>query len=191
MANIQGMKVLPPQNRLQTPLPKIGIRPTIDGRYGGDGAESREGAEGPDGRGLHHDRDETFDVLRAWETDRGPQHFHYDAWWHLNQNVLVSSEWGTPSMIENGLVPELLLGQKYGHSLHFWDLAEGRNLQTVDLGAEQQMVLELLLADMPEQGYKWNGDDASPANGRSRSAFCCSPPRGVWQSPQSETWLAR
>ncbi len=22
---------------------------------------------------------ETFDVLRAWETDRGPQHFHYDA----------------------------------------------------------------------------------------------------------------
>lgn len=35
MAQVQGMKVSPPQNRLQTPLPKIGIRPTIDGRYGG------------------------------------------------------------------------------------------------------------------------------------------------------------
>lgn len=35
MAHIQGMKVALPQNRLQTPLPKIGIRPTIDGRYGG------------------------------------------------------------------------------------------------------------------------------------------------------------
>lgn len=35
MAKLQGMKVLPPQNRLQTPHPKIGIRPTIDGRYGG------------------------------------------------------------------------------------------------------------------------------------------------------------
>ena len=46
-------------------------------------------------------------------------------------------------MIEDGLVPELLLGQKYGHALHFWDLAEGRHLQTVDLGAQHQMVLEL------------------------------------------------
>ena len=27
---------------------------------------------------------------------------HYDAWWHLNQNVLISSEWGSPSMIEDG-----------------------------------------------------------------------------------------
>ena len=83
------------------------------------------GAEGDDdGPGgialLDH---ETFDVLRAWETDRGPQHFHYDAWWHLNQNVLISSEWGSPSMIEDGIVPELLLGQKYGHAIHFWDLA--------------------------------------------------------------------
>jgi len=29
------MKINPPQNRLVTPLPKLGIRPTIDGRYGG------------------------------------------------------------------------------------------------------------------------------------------------------------
>jgi L-fucose isomerase len=35
MANVQGMKVSKPQNRLRTALPKIGIRPTIDGRYGG------------------------------------------------------------------------------------------------------------------------------------------------------------
>ncbi|MFL6097598.1 MAG: selenium-binding protein SBP56-related protein, partial [Blastococcus sp.] len=59
------------------------------------------GADGNDGPGgialLDHN---TFDVLRAWETDRGPQYLAYDAWWHLNQNVLVSSEWGTPSMIE-------------------------------------------------------------------------------------------
>ena len=54
----------------------------------------------------------TFEVLRAWETDRGPQHFHYDAWWHLNRNVLISSEWGSPSMIENGVVPDLLLGKQ-------------------------------------------------------------------------------
>jgi len=123
------------------------------------------GAGGNDGPGgialLDHS---TFDVLRAWETDRGPQYLAYDAWWHLNQNVLVSSEWATPSMIEDGLVPELLLAQKYGHSVHFWDLAEGRNLQTVDLGAEHQMVLELRPSHDPEATWGFVGVVVSTAD---------------------------
>ncbi|MCW3100369.1 MAG: L-fucose isomerase [Chthonomonadaceae bacterium] len=35
MANVTGIKTQPPVNRLRGSLPKIGIRPTIDGRYGG------------------------------------------------------------------------------------------------------------------------------------------------------------
>ena len=109
------------------------------------------GAHGADGPGgialLDHD---TFDVLRAWETDRGPQYLAYDAWWHLNQNTLITSEWGTPSMIEDGINPELLLGHKYGHALHFWDLAAGRHLQTVDLGEQHQIALELRPSHDPE-----------------------------------------
>src|SRR5215510_6728312 len=97
--------------------------------------------DGPGGIALlDHD---TFDVLRAWETDRGPQYLAYDAWWHLNQNTLITSEWGTPSMIEAGVDPELLLAHKYGHALHFWDLATGRHRQRVDLGEQHQMALEL------------------------------------------------
>jgi selenium-binding protein 1 len=113
------------------------------------------GNEGPGGIALLDHT--TFDVLRAWETDRGPQYLAYDAWWHLQQNTLVTSEWGTPSMIENGVDPELLLGQKYGHKLHFWDLAEGRHLQEVDLGAQHQMVLELRPAHDPEATYGFVG----------------------------------
>jgi methanethiol oxidase len=109
------------------------------------------GADGSDGPGgvalLDH---ESFEVLRAWESDRGPQWLAYDLWWHLRQNIAVTSEWGTPSMIENGLVPELLLGRRYGHSLHFWELDSGRHLQSVDLGDENQMVLELRPAHDPE-----------------------------------------
>src|SRR5215207_5586576 len=100
---------------------------------------------------------ETFDVVRAWETDRGPQHFHYDAWWHLNQNVLISSEWGSPSMIEDGIVPELLLGQKYGHALHFWDLAAGKHVQRVDLGAQHQMALEVRPSHDPDATWGFVG----------------------------------
>src|SRR6185437_7273267 len=35
MAKVGGMKTLDPVNRLQNALPKIGIRPTIDGRREG------------------------------------------------------------------------------------------------------------------------------------------------------------
>lgn len=109
------------------------------------------GADGADGPGgvalLDHEK---FEVLRAWESDRGPQQLAYDVWWHLRQNIAVTSEWGSPSMIEDGLVPELLLGRRYGHSLHFWELDSGRHLQSLDLGDENQMVLELRPAHDPE-----------------------------------------
>ncbi|CAM02557.1 selenium-binding protein 1 [Saccharopolyspora erythraea NRRL 2338] len=123
------------------------------------------GANGSDGPGgiavLDHD---TFDVVRAWETDRGPQHLAYDAWWHLNHNTLITSEWGTPSMIEDGLNPELLLGNQYGHALHFWDLDAGRHVQRVDLGAEHQMVLELRPAHNPDATWGFAGVVVSTAD---------------------------
>ena len=49
---------------------------------------------------------ETFDVRGQWEMDRGPQEMAYDFWWHLGQDTVMTSEWGTPNMIENGIVPE-------------------------------------------------------------------------------------
>ncbi len=121
-----------------------------------------DGSDGPGGIALlDHD---TFDVLGAWETDRGPQYLAYDAWWHLKQNTLVSSEWGTPSMIEDGVDPELLLGNKYGHVLHFWDLAAGRHVQAVDLGAEHQMALELRPSHDPEATWGFVGVVVSTAD---------------------------
>ncbi|PRY27684.1 selenium-binding protein SBP56-related protein [Pseudosporangium ferrugineum] len=108
-------------------------------------------AEGPGGIAvLDHT---TFDVRGAWEHDRGDQFFAYDFWWHLTRDVLVSSEWGTPSMIENGIDPELLVGRRYGHRLHFWDLAKRTLVQTVDLGDQYQMPLELRPAHDPRREY--------------------------------------
>ncbi len=114
-----------------------------------------EGDSGPGGIALLDHS--TFDVIGAWEKDRGPQYLAYDAWWHLRQNTLISSEWGTPAMIEDGLVPELLLGKEYGHSLHFWDLAAGTHAQRVDLGAEHQMPLELRPSHDPEATWGFVG----------------------------------
>jgi len=95
----------------------------------------------------------TFNVLGRWEVDRGPQALAYDMWWHLGHDTVVTSEWGTPDMFENGLVPELLLAGKYGHKLHFWDLHRRKHLQEIDLGTEHQLIFELRPAHDPTKAY--------------------------------------
>jgi selenium-binding protein 1 len=114
----------------------------------------------PDGDGpggilvLDHD---SFNVLGRWEVDRGPQQLAYDFAWHLGHDTLLTSEWGTPNMVEGGLNPELLLQGRYGHSLHVWDLRKRRHLAALDLGAEQQMVLELRPSHDPTKAYGFVG----------------------------------
>ncbi|WP_454727125.1 MULTISPECIES: selenium-binding protein SBP56-related protein [Cupriavidus] len=96
---------------------------------------------------------ESFAPLGQWEVERGPQQFAYDGWWHLGYDTLVTSEWGTPDMIEDGLVPEILLGSRYGRRLHFWDLNKRRHLQEIDFGEEHQLVFELRPAHDPTKAY--------------------------------------
>ena len=114
----------------------------------------------PDGNGpggifvLDHD---SFDPKGAWERDHGPQRLHYDFAWHLGHDTTITSEWGTPSMVRNGLVPELLLGGKYGNSLHVWDLRKGHHRQKLELGPQYQMTLELRPARDPRKAYGFSG----------------------------------
>jgi methanethiol oxidase len=121
----------------------------------------------PDGDGpggiflLDH---ENFSVKGQWEEDRGPQELAYDFWWHLMHGTLISSEWGTPNMVEDGINPELLLGGKYGHHLHIWDLESRSHRQTIDIGADQQMVLELRPAHDPRKTYGFVGVVVSTAD---------------------------
>ncbi|HEY7351401.1 MAG TPA: selenium-binding family protein [Terriglobales bacterium] len=103
---------------------------------------------------LDHD---SFDVLGRWEFDRGPQYLAYDFWWHLGYDTMLTSEWGTPNMVEKGLNPELLLGAKYGHRLHVWDLRKRRHKQVLDLGQEYQLPLELRPAHDPTKTYGFVG----------------------------------
>ncbi len=96
---------------------------------------------------------ESFEPLGRWEVDRGPQQLSYDAWWHLGYDTMVTSEWGTPDTFENGLIPEVLLGSKYGRKLHFWDFTKRKHLQEIDFGEEHQLVFELRPAHDPTKAY--------------------------------------
>ena len=115
------------------------------------------GVDGDGPGGLFTLDHETFDVRGKWEHDRGPQHLAYDFAWHLGLDTMVSSEWGTPNMVKDGLNPELLLAGKYGHALHVWDLKKRRHIREIDLGAEHQMVLELRPAHNPSRAYGFAG----------------------------------
>jgi selenium-binding protein 1 len=111
--------------------------------------------EGPGGVFLMDAQ--TFEIRGQWEVQRGPQYLAYDFAWHLGHDAMVTSEWGTPNMFENGLNPELLLGGKYGHQLHFWHLDKRKHKQVLDLGPEQQLVLELRPARNPIKAYGFAG----------------------------------
>ena len=100
---------------------------------------------------------ETFEIKGRWEQDRGPQYLAYDFWWHLGHDTMITSEWGTPEMVENGVNPELLLAGKYGHALHVWNLRTRRHQQVLDLGPEYQMVLELRPSHDPNKTYGFVG----------------------------------
>ena len=114
----------------------------------------------PDGDGpggifiLDHD---SFEPRGTWERDHGPQRLAYDFAWHLGHDTTITSEWGTPSMVRDGVNPELLLGGKYGNSLHVWDLRKGSHQQKLPLGDEYQMTLELRPARDPRKAYGFVG----------------------------------
>jgi len=64
------------------------------------GGGGKDGTDGPPGVFIMDC--ETFDVLGRWEIDRGPQKLHYDFWWNLPRDYMVTSEWGLPPQFENG-----------------------------------------------------------------------------------------
>ena len=114
-------------------------------------------AEAPGPGGVFLVDHESFEVRGQFEIDRGDQELAYDFWWHLGWDTMLTSEWAPPRLMENGLVPEALLGRQYGHRLHVWDLRRRRRIQALDLGDNHQMVLELRPAHDPRKTHGFVG----------------------------------
>jgi hypothetical protein len=99
---------------------------------------------------AHHIKDSKNPAVKT------PNHvLHHPSEQVRQNNHMVTSEWALPPQFENGIVPEDLLSNKYGHRIHFWDLRARRNVQTIDLGANHQMALEVRPAHDPvrEHGF--------------------------------------
>jgi methanethiol oxidase len=96
-----------------------------------------------------------FSIAGVWEREKNGQEFMYDFWYQPRQNTLVSSEWGAPNTFLDGFNPADVAAGNYGRSLNFWDLERRTKVQTIDLGDEGLIPLEIRWQHDPDsaQGF--------------------------------------
>ena len=92
----------------------------------------------------------TFEVKGRWENGGERPPLNYDFWYQPRKNVLISSEFGEPNAYEKGFDIEDVGAGRYGQRIHFWDLAERRLEQTIDLGEPGLVPLEVRWLHDPE-----------------------------------------
>ena len=92
----------------------------------------------------------TFEVKGRWENGGATPPLNYDFWYQPRKNVLVSSEFGEPNAYEPGFDLDDVTAGRYGSRLHFWNLAERELEQTVDLGENGLVPLEVRWLHDPE-----------------------------------------
>lgn len=85
---------------------------------------------------------QTFDVKYEWPK-KGYAKFGYDFWYQPRHNVMISTEWGSPYAFRKGFRLQDVQNGEYGHSLNVWKWEEKELAQTIDLGEEGQMPLEV------------------------------------------------
>jgi selenium-binding protein 1 len=84
----------------------------------------------------------TFELKGRWENGGATPRFNYDFWYQPRKNALVSSEFGEPNAYEPGFDLDDVAAGRYGSRLHFWNLAERRLEQTLELGENGLVPLE-------------------------------------------------
>jgi selenium-binding protein 1 len=149
--------------------------------------------EGPGGFLLI---DQEFEIAGRWEKPNANMKFNYDFWYQPRHNVLVSSEWAAPNTVRPGFNPADVQAGKYGQRLHFWNFTTGELEQTVDLGAEGLIPLEVRWQHDPDsvQGFvgaalsssiwRWNRETADKPSWRAEKVVQVEPvEREGWPFP--------
>ncbi len=107
--------------------------------------------------------DPEFNVVGRWESSIEGMNFNYDFWYQPRHNVMVSSEWAAPNTVKNGFKIEDVQAGKYGHHLHFWNWSEKRIEQSIDLGPEGMIPLEVRFHHNPDSTHGFVGAALSSA----------------------------
>uniref|UniRef100_A0AAY5EP47 Methanethiol oxidase n=1 Tax=Electrophorus electricus TaxID=8005 RepID=A0AAY5EP47_ELEEL len=98
---------------------------------------------------------ETFEITGNWELPGEAAPFGYDFWYQPRHNVMMSTEWGAPKVLANGFNPADVKAGHYGQRIHVWDWTTHKCVQTLDLGEEGAIPLEIRFLHDPAaaEGY--------------------------------------
>lgn len=99
---------------------------------------------------------EDLEIEGRWDPP-GDIEFNYDFWYQPRHNLMVSSEWAAPTTYYPGFDLEDVEAGKYGRQLHFWDWDAGTVDQTLDLGEEGMIPLEVRFLHTPESAHGFVG----------------------------------
>lgn len=96
---------------------------------------------------------EDFSLMGNWE--KSHIEMGYDFWYQPKFNVMISTEWGSPNAWRNGFNLEDVKNGLYGHRLYVWDWKDRTLKQTLELGEEGMIPLEIRFLHDPtaQQGF--------------------------------------
>ena len=97
-----------------------------------------------------------FSIAGRWDPP-GEIEMNYDYWYQPRRNVMVSSEWAAPETYYPGFDLEDVEAGNYGRRLHVWDWSEGTVEQTIDLGEEGRIPLEVRFLHSPVSTHGYVG----------------------------------
>jgi selenium-binding protein 1 len=101
--------------------------------------------------------DEKFDIVGRWEQPGSPMQFNYDFWYRPRLNMMISTQWAAPQTVRPGFKLEDVQAGKYGRALHFWNWQQRQIEQTLDLGPEGMIPLEVRMQHQPDSDHGFVG----------------------------------
>ncbi len=110
-----------------------------------------------EGPGGFLELDSEFNIAGRWEESLAGMNYNYDFWYQPRHNVMVSSEWAAPNTVRRGFQLDDVQAGKYGHTLHFWDWEQRKIRQSIDLGPQGQIPLEVRFHHDPESTHGFVG----------------------------------
>ena len=122
--------------------------------------------------------DEDFNIAGRWERSATGLVYNYDFWYQPRHNVMISSEFAAPKTYEPGFNLEDVTADKYGHRLHFWDWQQHELTQSIDLGQDGLVPLEIRFHHNPESAHAFVGAALSS------TMWHCHKANGTWQADQ-------
>jgi selenium-binding protein 1 len=115
------------------------------------------GNQDGDGPGGFLLLDQEFEIAGRWERSAEGMKFNYDFWYQPRSNVMVTSEWAAPNTVRPGFKPEDVQAGKYGQQIHFWNWEQREIFQTVDMGNEGLIPLEVRFHHNPDSTHGYVG----------------------------------